>query len=203
MSLASQPQLSPQEYLALERQAARKHEYYGGGVFAMAGASPNHNRVVRKVLTQLDGQLRGGNCEVFHSDLRLYCPIGLMTYPDVQVICGPAVHYDDQHDTVTNPRLIVEVLSKSTERYDRGQKFEFYRSVPSLAEYVLISYREPRIERFIRQPQGWLLIETSGLAATMELTAIGATLALAEAFRDVDFPPRPPTIVRSDDEELE
>ncbi|MCI0361823.1 MAG: Uma2 family endonuclease [Planctomycetaceae bacterium] len=200
MSLASQPNLSPQEYLALERTATRKHEYYRGGVFAMAGASPNHNRTVRNVLTQLDGQLRDGSCEVFPSDLRLYCPAGLMTYPDVQVICGPAQYYDGASDTVTNPRLIVEVLSKSTERYDRGQKFEFYRSIPTLEEYVLISYREPRIERFIRQEQGWLMLEASGLDAAMELSAIGATLELNEVFRGVDFPPPPPAIVRIDDE---
>jgi Uma2 family endonuclease len=166
----------------------------------MAGATPNHNRVVRNVITQLDSQLRGGNCEVFPSDLRLFCPAGLMTYPDVQVICGPAAYYDDQNDTVTNPRLIVEVLSKSTERYDRGQKFEFYRALPSLAEYVLISYREPRIERFVRQPQGWLMIESNGMDAAVDLAAISCALRLVEVFRDVEFPPRPPAIVRIDDE---
>ncbi len=200
MSLASQPKLSPQEYLALERPSTQKHEYFRGGVFAMAGASPNHNRVVRNLLTLLDAQLRGSQCEVFPSDLRLHCPAGLMTYPDLQVICGPVEYFDAENDTVTNPTLIVEVLSKSTERYDRGQKFEFYRSISSLVEYVLVSYREPRVERFIRQPQGWLMVETSGLDAALELAAASAKLSLSEVFRGVDFPPPPLGIVRTDDE---
>src|SRR5688500_12348087 len=137
MSLASQPNLTPQQFLQRERTASTKHEYFRGLVVAMAGASVIHNRLVRNILTTLDRQLRGRECEVFPSDLRVSCPAGLMTYPDAQVICGPPEYYDDQDDTVTNPRLIVEVLSKSTERYDRGQKFGYYRTIPSLLEYVL------------------------------------------------------------------
>ena len=201
MSLASQPQLTPHEYLARERKSVQKHEYFRGGVFAMAGASTNHNRLVRNVLTQLDSQLRGTDCEVFPSDLRLRCPAGLFTYPDLQVGCGPPDYFDDHQDTVTNPRLIVEVLSKSTERYDRGQKFEFYRDIVSLAEYVLVSYREHLIERFVRQAHGWLLSEAKGSGATIELAAISCTLQLADTYRDVDFPLPLPAIVRVDDEE--
>ena len=202
MSLASQPQLSPQEYLAMERQAAQKHEYFGGRIFAMAGATSNHNRIVRNVLTQLDGQLRGGKCEVFPSDLRLLCPSGLMTYPDLQVICGEIEYLDDRRDTVKNPVLIVEVLSKSTERYDRGEKFQFYRAIPTLQEYVLISHRQPHLERYVRQAQGgWLLMEVKGLEATADLDAIGCRLILEQVYLNVEFHTSPPGVIHSDDEQ--
>ena len=200
MSTVPQPNLTAGEYLARERRSPQKHEYYRGEMFAMAGASPNHNRIVRNVLTQLDLQLAGCDCEVFPSDLRLWCPAGLMTYPDAQVVCGPLEFYPDEKDTITNPRLIVEVLSKSTERYDRGQKFEFYREIPSLAEYVLVSYREPLIERFVRQQAGWLLTEAKGLEANIELTAIGCSLSLSATYRDVPFAGSSPAIVLADDE---
>lgn len=186
MSTVPQPRLSPQEYLVRERTATFRSEYFRGDVFAMAGASPDHNRLVRNVLTLLDAQLKGGNCEVFPSDLRLACPSGLLTYPDVVVVCGDLEFFADQRDTITNPRLIVEVLSRSTERYDRGEKFSHYRGIPSLEEYVLISYREPRIERYIRDPRpGWLLTEAAGLEASIALETIHCQLALADVYRDV------------------
>jgi Uma2 family endonuclease len=190
MSSIPQPRLSPEEYLARERVATFRSEYYQGDVFAMAGASPDHNRLVCNVLTSLDAQLRGGSCEVFPSDLRLACPSGLFTYPDVVVVCGDLEFFGDQRDTITNPRLIVEVLSRSTERYDRGTKFWHYREIPSLAEYVLVSHREPRIERFARDPRpGWLLTEAAGLEASISLETIHCRLALADVYRDVKVPP--------------
>jgi Uma2 family endonuclease len=200
MASVPEPRISPQEYLARERTAGHKSEYYRGQIFAMAGASPNHNRIVRNLLTDLDAQLKGGPCEVFPSDLRLSCPSGLMTYPDAQVICGPLEYRIGTDDTVTNPKLIVEVLSKSTESYDRGQKFEFYRDIPSLQEYLLISYREPLVERFVRQAEGgWLLTEAKGLDATIQLSVIGCTLALREVFRDVTFPSPAPGLVTGEE----
>ena len=191
MASAPEPRLSPAEYLARERAAQHKSEYFRGRVYAMAGASTSHNRIVRNILTHLDTQLRGKGCEVFPSDLRLSCPSGLMTYPDLQVICGPLEYLPATDDTVTNPRLIIEVLSRSTESYDRGQKFEFYRGIPSLQEYVLVAYREPLVERFVRQAQGgWLLTEARGVESSLTLDAIGCSLSLREAFRDVIFPPQ-------------
>ena len=201
MSTVSEPRYTQQEYLARERSAPHKSEYYRGQIFAMAGASPNHNRLVRNLLTQLDAQLRGSGCEVFPSDLRLYCPAGLITYPDAQVVCGPLAFLDEQQDTITNPTLIVEVLSKSTERYDRGQKFELYRGLLTLKAYVLVSYREPLVERFIRQTEGgWLLTEAKGLESTIDLSVIAAQLSLAEVYRGVSFPVPPPGIWREEGE---
>jgi Uma2 family endonuclease len=189
MASAPEPRCTPEEYLARERAASHKSEFFRGRMFAMAGASTNHNRLVRNILTHLDTQLRGKGCEVFPSDLRLSCPSGLMTYPDIQVICGPLEYVSGTNDTVTNPRLIVEVLSKSTESYDRGQKFEYYRDIPSLQEYVLVAYREPLVERFVRQLQGgWLLTEARGLENSLKLDAIHGSLPLSEVFRDVAFP---------------
>lgn len=190
MSSVPEPRISPQEYLARERTAAFRSEFFRGDVFAMAGASPDHNRIVRNVLTLLDAQLKGGNCEVFPSDLRLACTSGLLTYPDVVVVCGELEYFADQRDTITNPRLIVEVLSISTERYDRGEKFAHYRGIPSLREYVLISYREPRIERYVRDPKpGWLMTEANGLEASISLETIDCQLAFADVYRDVKLPP--------------
>src|SRR5262245_22598297 len=151
MSSVPEPRLSPLEYLARERTADHKSDYFQGRSFAVAGASPNHNRVVRNVVAQLDAQLKGGPCEIFPSDLRLSCPSGLMTYPDAMVICGKLEYRIGTDDTVTNPKLIVEVLSRASEAYDRGQKFAFYREIPTLQEYVLVAYQGPLVERFHRQ----------------------------------------------------
>jgi Uma2 family endonuclease len=189
MSTASPFRLSPQEFLARERAASSRSEYFRGEVFAMAGASADHNRLVRNVFALLDAQLKGGGCEVFPSDLRLACPSGLLTYPDVQVVCGELEYLAGENDTITNPRLMVEVLSKSTERYDRGDKFAHYRGIPSLQEYVLISHREPRIERYVRDPKpGWLMTEACGLEAAISLETIGCKMQLADVYRDVKLP---------------
>jgi len=189
MSSVPELRLSPLEYLARERAADRKSEYFQGRAFAVAAASANHNRIVRNVLAHLDAQLRGGPCEIFPSDLRLSCPSGLMTYPDAQVICGKLEYRIGTDDTVLNPKIIIEVLSKATEAYDRGQKFAFYREIPSLQEYVLVAYQAPLIERFHRQADGgWLLIEAKGASAVLSLPVIGCTLPLSEVYRDVVFP---------------
>ncbi len=192
MSPAPGPRLSPLEYLARERAANQRSEYFQGQMFAMASASPDHNRIVRNVLTHLDAQLKGGPCEIFPSDLRLSCPSGLMTYPDCQVICGKLEYKIGTDDTVSNPKVIIEVLSKATEAYDRGQKFAFYRELPTLQEYVLVAWQGPLIERFHRQSDSaWLLTEAKGLDAILTLPVIGCTLPLAEAFRGVEFPALP------------
>jgi Uma2 family endonuclease len=199
MSTVPEPRLSPIQYLAHEREADHKSEFYQGRMFPMARATPDHNRIVRNVLGHLDAQLKGGPCEIFPSDLRLGCPTGLMTYADALVVCGPLEYRIGTNDTVTNPKLIVEVLSKATEAYDRGQKFAFYREIPSLAEYVLIAWQAPHAERFVRQPAGWLLSEAKGLEAILPLQVIGCALALAEVYRDVVFPSAAPELVRGEE----
>ncbi len=140
MSLQLKPFLTPQDYLALERQAETKSEYYAGEVFAMAGASRKHNTIVTNLAYLLVGQLKGRSCEVYNSDMRVkVSATGLYTYPDLVVVCGKPRFDDDQEDTLLNPTVIIEVLSKSTEAYDRSEKFAQYRALELMADYLLIA----------------------------------------------------------------
>jgi len=189
MSLQVPKRYPPEEYLALERQAQCKSEYYAGEVFAMAGASRWHNLIVTNVLREISLQLKGRPCTTYPSDMRVkISPTGLYTYPDVTVVCGAAQFEDTQQDTLLNPTLIVEVLSESTEAYDRGGKFAHYRKLASLLEYVLIAQTKPHIEHYIRQPDNrWLLEEAESLHGTIHLPAIDCHLPLAEVYDKVDI----------------
>jgi Uma2 family endonuclease len=189
MSSQVQQQYTPEEYLALERQAQCKSEYYAGEIFAMAGASRWHNLIVTNVLRELSLQLKGRPCTTYHSDMRVkVSPTGLYTYPDVTVVCGEAQFEDNQQDTLLNPMLIVEVVSESTEAYDRGGKFAHYRKLTSLMEYVLITQTKPHIEHYVRQPDNrWLLAEADSLQDTLHLPSIDYRLALAEVYDKVDI----------------
>jgi Uma2 family endonuclease len=189
MSSPLKKRFTPEEYLAIERQAQPKSEYLNGEIFAMSGASPRHVLIVTNVVAQLAVQLKQHLCTVFSTDLRVkVSPTGLYTYPDVVVVCGQLQFDDDQKDTLLNPTLIVEVLSESTEDYDRGRKFEHYRALDSLMEYVLIAQDKFHVEHFLRQSGGhWLLSETNRLEDTMRLTSIGCDLVLAEVYDKVDL----------------
>ncbi len=189
MSTQAKPWITPEEYLERERLAEYKSEYYRGEVFAMAGASLRHGRIVRNLAGELFQQLKNKKWEVFTSDLRLrVTATGLYTYPDVVVICGEPEVADDQKDTVVNPAIVIEVLSDSTKDYDRGQKFEHYRGIPSLREYLVIAQDHPHAEHYIRQPENrWLLSETANLSDTLHLPAIDCTLPLAAIYDKVDF----------------
>ena len=187
MSTVPELRLSPLEYLSRERAADRKSEFFQGRMYGMAGAFAQSQSHRPKRPDALGRPAQGRPCEVFPSDLRLSCPSGLMTYPDAQVICGKLEYRIGTDDTVSNPKVIIEVLSPATEAYDRGQKFAFYREIPSLQEYVLVSWQAPLIERFHRQSDGWLLTEAKGDAAVLNLPVIACTLPLAEVFRDVEF----------------
>jgi Uma2 family endonuclease len=180
---------TPQEYLALERQAPYKSEYYAGEIFALAGASRWHNLIVANVIGELRSQLKGRPCVTYPSGLRVKVdPAGLYTYPDVTVVCGEAHFEDAQQDTLLTPTLIVEVLSESTEAYDRGGKFAHYRKLESLQEYVLISQTKPLIEHYVRQPDHhWLFAEADKLTDTLHLPSIGCHLALSEVYDKVDL----------------
>jgi len=180
--------LSEAEYLELERKAERKSEYFRGQMFAMAGASLRHTVIVMNIGAGLHQQLKVSPCRVCSTDLRLrVSPTGLYTYPDVVVFCGQPQFADDQQDTLLNPALVVEVLSKSTQDYDRGQKFEHYRTLPSLAEYLTVAPDRPHIEHWTRQEDGWRLVEYADLTQTIQLASIGAALPLAEVYDKVDF----------------
>src|SRR5437870_9211661 len=157
--------VSPQEYLRLERQAEHKSEYLNGEIFAMSGASRKHNLLTTNISTSLNQQLRGRPCEVYASDMRVkVTATGLYTYPDVVVVCGEPQLEDDYLDTLLNPTVLVEVLSKSTERYDRIAKSSYYRTLDSLKEHMLVSKDEIRVEHYVKQAYGtWLLIEHRSL----------------------------------------
>jgi Uma2 family endonuclease len=193
--VSTQPKtfLTAEEYLAIERQAERKSEYYQGEMFLMAGASREHNLLVMNIGRELSQQLRQQPCEVYPSDMRVRVSgTGLYTYPDVTVVCGEPQLADDYRDILLNPALLVEVLSPSTEGYDRGRKFEHYRRIESLAAYLLVSSDRVHVDLFLRQPGGpWLLTEASGLDALIELPPIGCHLALRDVYEKLDLPTGP------------
>ncbi len=178
--------LTVEQYLAQERQAETKSEYLNGEVFAMTGATREHNLIAWNIGSSLHAQLRGRSCEAYIGDMRVrVSTTGLFTYPDVVVVCGEPALDRDGLDNLLNPTLIVEVLSESTEDYDRGTKFAHYRTIPSLSEYVLVAQKEVHVEHFIRQADGWLLTETSNLGDTMDLPSIGCRLSLKDVYERV------------------
>lgn len=185
--------LSQAEYLEIERSADFKSEFFEGEMFAMAGGSARHSRIATNLAREFGNKLKGGACLPYNSDLRIKVEAtGLWTYPDLSVICGPIQFVEGTDDNATNPTVLVEVLSPSTEAYDRGKKFEHYRRIASLQDYLLVSQREPRIEQFSRQADGrWLLHEAAGIQASLEVPSLRITLSLAEVFADVAFPPSP------------
>jgi Uma2 family endonuclease len=191
MSTAPKAYLTPEQYLEIERKAEFKSEYYQGEMFAMSGARYPHIGIVANAMRELGQQLRRGPCRPFSNDMRVrVTPTGLYTYPDVVIVCGEPQFADDTFDTLLNPTVIIEVLSESTEAYDRGQKFEQYRSLESLAEYMMISSQRVSAELFARQPDGrWLLTARSRLEDSIELQSVGCHLALADLYEKVDFSP--------------
>ena len=188
------------DYLARERTAIDKHEYRDGEILLMAGGTVNHSLIIANTIAALHSRLQGKPCNVFDSNLRVRIPPTILyTYPDVSVICGPRNFdpNDPAGETVTNPKLIVEVLSPTTEAYDRGEKFDRYRKLDSLEEYVLISTNSPRIETFWRQPASlaaerlWLFSAVSELPSTAKLRSLALELPLAEIYRGIEFTPSP------------
>jgi Uma2 family endonuclease len=191
MSALPEPYITPEAYLEAELAAETKHGYYGGQVFAMAGASLEHNQVTRNIGGQLYPQLRGGPCQFFLGDLRVKVEeTGLYTYPDVVAVCGEIRRDPLNRDTLTNPTLIIEVLSPSTEDYDRGRKFMQYRKIESLKEYILVSQDKPWVEHFTRQPDGrWILAEVGGMEDSLKLSSVGAEIQLSDIYENVEFAP--------------
>lgn len=185
--MTAQPQrkISPEEYLELEREADYKSEYFQGEVFAIAGAGRNHNRITENLSIDIGFFLKGKSCRSYSSDLKIHIPAnGLYTYPDLLVVCGKEQFVDDKTDTLLNPRIIVEVLSKSTGSYDRGEKFQLYRSIPSLEEYVLIDSQRIAAEVFRKSEQGFwsLMSESYTLEGGIELASIGLTLPMRDIY---------------------
>ena len=181
----------PEEYLAFERKAEYKNEYIDGEVVAMTGASRRHNLITINLGREISQQLKGRACEAYASDMRVRIPSKRMyTYPDVVVVCDEPQFEDDGLDTLLNPTVIIEVLSESTERYDRFNKFAFYRTIEPLAEYVLVAQHEYRVEQYTKQPDGrWLLSDHRSLEDVVELASIQCTLTLREVYEKVILPP--------------
>ena len=189
MAAVLKPHVTAADYLAAERTGKTKHEYVAGQVYAMAGASERHNLVAGNTFASLHAQLRRRSCNVYPSDMRVKTrAMGLYTYPDLSIVCGTPQFEDERRDTLLNPTVIVEVLSPTTESYDRGRKFQHYRTMPSLVEYVLVAQDAMHIEQYTRQADGrWVLTEADGPQGVIELTAIGCTLRLDEVYEKVEF----------------
>jgi Uma2 family endonuclease len=190
MSVAPQPRLSFEDWLAMERVAAdQRSEYVGGEVFGMAGGTEEHNLIVLNVGAELRNQLKDKPCRVYPSDMKVrIASDDVATYPDVMVICGERQFYDDRRDVVTNPTLIVEVLSDSSEAYDRGDKFRHYRNLPSLQAYLLLSQYRIQAELFLRQPDGtWNLSSYQDPSESIPLRVVDAELSLAEVYDKVEL----------------
>ncbi|MCY2992291.1 MAG: Uma2 family endonuclease [Planctomycetota bacterium] len=181
--------LTPAEYLEIERAATYRSECFDGEMFAMAGGSARHSLIKVNLCGEIRARLKGAPCTAYDSDLRiLVFATGLYTYPDASVICGRLEFEDERRDSVLNPTLLVEVLSDSTEAYDRGKKFSHYRQIPALREYLLVSQEEPKIERFLRNDDGtWTLTEVSGPDAILPLPSLGVEISLREVYDKVEF----------------
>ena len=185
--------LTEAEYFEIERAADFKSEFFEGEMFAMAGGTPQHSLIATNLAREFGNRLKAGRCVAYNADLRVKVEAtGLCTYPDLSVICGELRLAGGTDDTVVNPVVLVEVLSDSTEGYDRGKKFEHYRQIPTLLEYLLVSQREPRLEQFVRQADGrWLLNEASGMEKHLEVPSLRISISLAEIFANINFVPAP------------
>ncbi|MDA1052221.1 MAG: Uma2 family endonuclease [Planctomycetota bacterium] len=188
MSTAEKRFISSDEYLTIERASEFRHEYYNGEMFAMSGATRAHNVIAGNIFRRFLDQFENRDCEAYMADMRVKVDRkGLYTYPDVVTACAPGFE-DDELDTLINPRVIVEVLSKSTEGYDRGTKFEMYRRLPSLQDYVLVSQDKMHVEHFQRQPDGrWILEEFDSPERTLAFETSNCILNVADVYTKVSF----------------
>lgn len=179
--------LTAEEYLAIERKAEFKSEYYNGEMFAMAGASRPHNRIASNVISTLNPHLVKRGCNIYPSDMRVKIKkIGKYTYPDVVVTCGKELFEDDYVDILLNPVVIFEILSRSTQAYDRGEKFQHYQFIESLAEYILITQDAVRVEQYVRQSdRTWIHNEYRNLDDVVKLESVACELPLRELYANV------------------
>lgn len=189
MSSQRKPKYTASEYLQLERNASERHEFAFGEIFAMGGASARHVEIVSNLVRELGNRLRDRACKVYATDLRLCVNAeGRYTYPDVLIVCGKPRFLDEQFDTLLNPDVIIEVMSNSTRNYDRGDKFQQYREIPSFREYLLVDQSCVYIEKHTKGDDGdWKLTEIKSLEAEIHLDSINIVLPVAEIYLKVDF----------------
>ena len=191
---------SEEEYLALEREAEERHEYLDGQIYAMAGESPEHGTICVNITATLHNQLRRTNCQVFTKDIKVrsgpkprfgHRPKGLYSYPDLLVVCGEMKFLDERRDVLLNPTVIIEVLSPTTEAFDRGEKWRRYQTwLPDLSDYLLVMQTMPSIERFTRQSaDSWIYSSATSLEESIRIDSINCVLSLADVYDRVVFPP--------------
>ena len=191
MSKQQNARFTAAEYLSRDRNSSVKHEFAFGEIYAMVGASARHVEIVGNLVRELGNQLRQRPCRVYSTDLRLCVDAShRYTYPDLAVVCHEPRFLDDKLDTLLNPDLIVEVLSESTRNYDRGDKFQQYRGIPSFREYLLVDQAKTHVERYSKQSDGtWSLWETDSLDDVIRLESIGVALPVSEIYLKIDFDP--------------
>lgn len=183
---AARTGLTPEEYLAFERASEVKHEYLGGEIFAMSGGTSQHNLLVLNLASELRQALRQGPCLVYPSDMRVRAEAGeSYFYPDVSVVCEPPRFEDPRRDVLLNPQVVCEVLSDSTESFDRGEKFARYRRLESLSDYVLVSQKQVLVEHFSRRPDGTWLLTVLGPGEILVLASVGCEVAVDEIYLKV------------------
>ena len=174
----------------MERAAATKHELWSGEVFAMAGASFVHNQIVANLASALVQLVSEGPCVVLSSDMKVYVPLSQgYVYPDVSLVCGGPTFIDESRDVISNPRVVIEVLSDSTERFDRGEKFVGYRALPSVVDYLLVAQGQPRVEHYARRDDGTWVLRELGPGAGLQLTGIESELRIDAIYHKVELPP--------------
>lgn len=189
MSTLTVTHVTPEEYLAAERLSETRSEYLDGGVYPMTGGTVNHNQITINLILELGTQLQSADCRLHAADLKVRLPDSRkFFYPDVMIICGELQYHDNRRDVILNPDLVIEVLSLSTEAFDRGAKFKAYQTIESLKEYLLVAQDRPFIEQFVRSETGkWEYAAAIGLESSLTLPSIGCTLNLSAVYKRVEF----------------
>ncbi|HEV3438870.1 MAG TPA: Uma2 family endonuclease [Gemmata sp.] len=188
MSAITKKKLSEAEYFAIERAAEFKSEFYNGEMFPMTGFNRQHNEIKENLIVEIGGHLKGGPCRSLSADMRVKIErTGLYTYPDLLIVCGKPELDPEHQDILYNPKVIIEILSESTESYDRGKKFLHYRQLSSLREYILVSQEQKLVERFVRQPDDtWLLTTFDDPDGEFALSTVPVRVPMADVYRGVE-----------------
>ena len=189
MATAPTPHITEEEYLRLERAAETKSEFVDGEIFAMSGGTLPHGMLAMRWGGEILAKLKGRNCYVYSSDVKIRTRrSGSYVYPDVSVVCGKPQTHRNADDILTNPTVVIEVLSPSTKGYDRGKKFSLYREIPSLRDYILVHADAVLVEQYSRQPESWLFREYSGVESSVRIASIDCTVALKDVYDGVIEP---------------
>jgi len=195
---AEQPWIDYETYLTVERETDQKHEWLDGRTYAMSGGTIEHGQLSTQMIGELLRLASACGCRVFNSDVKIRVrATGLATYPDASIVCGTIERDPDDRNAMTNPAVLVEVLSDGTEAYDRGEKFEHYRRIPSLRDFVLVSQHKPRVEVYSRDQGDRWVLTTAGVGERFSLTAVDGTIEVDRVYADVELVPAPPRTSRT------